>query len=173
MENNKLEDTYESKSFITRIYFRWKVDKAIELANLKKEDIILDFGCGGGWLEKKLRNFKIYGYDSNPEKTIIKDYMEIKPTKIFILDVLEHIPINEIREIIDNFKKINNHFQIIVSIPTENLNSRKMRKLVGKPEIPEEHITKYNEILRILKDNFRLKKKINFFTVSHIFLFEY
>lgn len=173
MENNLLENTYESKNFITRTYFRKKIDAVIRLANLKEEDIILDFGCGAGWLEKKLKNFNIIGYDINPEKTFIKDYKKIRPTKIFCLDVLEHISPEEITKIIQNFKKMNNNLQLIVSIPTGNFISRKVRRFVGKPEVPKEHITSYAQILNILKENFKLKRKINFFTVTKIFLFEY
>ena len=173
LEDNKLENTYESPSLIARTYFRLKVMSAINLACLNKKDIILDYGCGGGWLEKKLANFKIYGYDKNPKKTFIKDYKKIKPTKIFALDVFEHIPINEIKKIIDNFKRLNNKFEIVVSIPTENWLSRKVRLLVGKKEVPKEHITKYNEILKILNENFKLVKKVNIFTVTHTFLFKW
>jgi len=128
--------------------------------------------CGGGWLEKVLSRYKIYGYDINPKKTFIKDYKTVKPDKIFLLDVLEHISLPDIQEILDSLKGLNDNFKLVVSIPTENFISRKMRKLVGKTEIPKEHITKYREILNILKKNFKLKKKINFFTVTHIFLFE-
>ena len=173
MENNLLENTYESKNLITRIYFKIKVWVAIELAKLKKTDTILDFGCGGGWLEKKLKNYQIYGYDINPKKTFITDYKEIVPTKIFALDVFEHIPIEEVKRIIEDFKKLNSSFEIIVSIPTENWVSKKMRQFVGKSEVPEEHITRYEEILKILRENFKVRRKINFCTVSHIFLFEH
>lgn len=172
-EDNKLENTYESPNLITRWYFRSKVYVAIKLAGLTKEDIILDYGCGGGWLEKKLANFKIYGYDINPKKTFIKDYRKIKPSKIFALDVFEHISINEIKKIINSFKKLNNKFELIVSIPTENWISRKIRKLVGKEEIPDEHITKYDKILKILNENFKLIKKVNVLTVTHTFLFQH
>jgi len=130
---------------------------AIKLARLKKTDVILDFGCGGGWLERKLRGYQIYGYDINPEKTFIEDYKKIKPTKIFGLDVFEHIPVEEIKKILEDFKRLNNRFEIVVSVPTENWISRKIRKLVGKNEVPKEHITKYKEILKILKENFKLK----------------
>ena len=64
-------------------------------------------------------------------------------------------------------------FDLIVSIPTENFVSRKVRKFVGKTEIPAEHITKYQSILDILKENFKIKKTVNFFTVSHFFLLEH
>lgn len=173
MEDNLLENTYESRNIITRIYFKQKINAAIKLAGLKKEDIILDFGCGAGWLENKLEGFNVKGYDINPKKTFIKNYKSIKPTKIFCLDVFEHIPSSEIITIIKNFKEINKHFHLIVSIPTGNLLSRKVRRLVGKTEVPKEHITSYKEILEILKKNFTLKKKINFFTVTKIFLFEH
>ncbi len=173
LEENKLEDTYEDKNPLTRIYFRTKVWLAVKIAKLRKEETILDFGCGGGWLEKKLKDYKIYGYDINPEKTFIKDYKKIKPTKIFVLDVFEHIPVDEIEKILNSFKKLNNKFLLIVSIPTENLISRKIRRFVGKTEVPVEHITKYKEIIRILRNNFELKKKVNFFTISYIFVLEW
>ncbi|MAG10937.1 hypothetical protein CMI44_01330 [Candidatus Pacearchaeota archaeon] len=173
MEDNKLENTYESKSLITRTYFRTKVWLAIKLAKLKKEDVILDFGCGGGWLEKKLKDYEIYGYDNNPDKTFIEDYRTLSPTKIFVLDVFEHIPLDEINKIISKFEKLNENFDLIVSVPSENWVSRKMRKFVGKSEVPGEHITRHYEIFDILKQNFKLKKKINFFTVSKIFVFEH
>jgi SAM-dependent methyltransferase len=172
MENNLLENTYESKNLLTRIYFRQKVEAAIKIAKLRKEDIILDFGCGAGWLEERLRKYYIIGYDINPEKTFVKDYQSVKPSKIFCLDVFEHIPAGEIRKIIENFKKMNDKFEIIVSIPTGNFISRKVRKMVGKTEVPKEHITSYEEILKILKENFILKRKVNFFTVTKIFVFE-
>lgn len=172
MENNLLENTYENKHILTRTYFKKKIDASIKIAKLKKEDIILDFGCGAGWLEKKLKGFNITGYDINPDKTFIKDYKTLKPTKIFCLDVFEHIPPSEIREIINNFRKMSDNFQLIVSVPTGNFISRKVRKLVGKTEVPKEHITSYKEILKILKENFKIKKKVNFFTVTKIFLLE-
>lgn len=172
MENNLLENTYESRNLLTRLYFRKKIDISIKIAKLKKGDIILDFGCGDGWLERKLKDFNIFGYDINPKKTFIKDYKKIKPTKIFCLDVFEHIPSLEIKKIIENFKKMNKRFDLIVSIPTGNLVSRKVRRLVGKVEVPKEHITSYREVLKILKENFELKEKINLLSVTKVFLFK-
>ena len=171
-EDNRLENTYESPSFLVKTYFRWKINTSIWLANLKKDDVILDFGCGGGWLEKKLKKYNIVGYDTNPKKTQIKDYRKLKPTKIFALDVFEHIPISETKKILADFKKMSKNFDLIVSQPTENWISRKVRKFVGKEEVPKEHITRYEEIVKLLKETFHLKRKSSFFTISHIFIFE-
>ena len=40
-------------------------------------------------------------------ETFIKDYRKIKPTKIFALDVFEHVPKEEIEKILNNFQKLN------------------------------------------------------------------
>ena len=170
-EDNLLTNTYESGSFIAKIYFRWKVMTAIKLAGLKKDDLILDYGCGDGWLEHKLKNYNILGYDLNPKKSFIEDYTKVRPTKIFILDVFEHVPVKVIKEIISNFKKMGD-FELIVSQPTENWLSRTVRKMIGKSPVPDEHITRYEQIIHILKKEFNLVKKVNFFTVCHIFLFK-
>tara|TARA_Y100000310_G_C20655354_1_gene801701 strand:+ start:1265 stop:1795 length:531 start_codon:yes stop_codon:yes gene_type:complete len=171
-ENNTLDSTYNSGSLIAKVYFRWKVMTAIKLAGLKKDDKILDYGCGDGWLEHKLKNYNIIGYDLNPEKSFVKDYTKVRPTKIFVLDVFEHIPGGVIKEIVKNFKKMGN-FELIVSQPTENWLSRAVRRMIGKKAVPDEHITRYEEIVKILEREFRLVKKVNFFTVCHLFLFEH
>jgi len=170
-EDNRLEDMYMS-----RLYFRWRVDVAICLAGLGMGDRILDFGCGGGWLERKLRAYKIFGYDNNPEKSFVDDYRKLKNiNKIFALDVFEHVPYDVIDEILSEFKKISSDegFDIVVSIPTENLLSRKVRRLVGKKEVPDEHITSYKQIISLLDKHFKLKKRVNFFTVCHIYLYRF
>ena len=172
MENNQLETTYESPSLITRTYFRWKMNKIIRVAKLNKEDVILDFGCGCGWLERKLRDYQIVGYDINPEKTLIQDYKNVTPTVIFALDVFEHIPLNEIENILLVFRFLNKSFKLIVSIPTENLLSRLGRRWVGKSAVPKEHITKLKDIKELLDKYFKLKKEYGFFTMSKIYIYE-
>jgi hypothetical protein len=150
------------------------VDTAICLAKLGIRDRIFDFGCGGGWLERKLEGYDILGYDNNPDKTFVEDYRKLVGiNKIFALDVFEHIPYEVVDEILGEFKKISSDrgFDIVVSIPTENLLSRKVRRLVGKKEVPDEHITSYNQIVKLLNKHFKFKKRVNFFTVCHIYLY--
>lgn len=173
-EKNKLK--YESSAYhtvlhknpIVRMYFRWKFNKIIKFAELGKEQLILDFGCGDKWLKKILKGYNIIGYDLNPKQTEIKDYTKIKPDKIFVVDVFEHIPLEEIKKIIENFKKMNVNFELITSIPTENWISRKIRVLVGKQEKAPDHITSLKEIWPILTSEMKLIKKTNFLTIAWI-----
>lgn len=167
---DELSSTYLNKNPLTRLFFRTKNNIAIRIANLKKTDIILDFGCGAGFLKNKLKSegYNVTGYDITPGHSDIKDYRKIKPNKIFALDVFEHISEEEIRKILEDFKKMNNNFELIVAIPTENWISRKIRKLLGKSERVKEHITPIKNILRILNSELKLIKRFNFLSISYV-----
>ena len=169
-----LSATYLHKNPIIRTFSRTKINLILKMADLKKDDLILDFGCGKGWLKNKLKEggYNVIGYDITPEHTDIKDYTKIKPNKIFLTDVFEHLSKEEIEKIIANFKRMNPDFEIITSIPTENLVSRKARKILGKRERAMDHITPLKDILEILNRNLKLVKKINFLTVSYIAKFK-
>jgi 2-polyprenyl-3-methyl-5-hydroxy-6-metoxy-1,4-benzoquinol methylase len=166
-----LSSTYLNKNPIVRNFSKKKISIALKIADLKKDEIILDFGCGEGWLKNKLKKegYNIVGYDITPEHSDIKDYTEITPNKILVMDVFEHIPKEEIRKIIENFKKMNPNFELITSIPTENWISRKARKLLGKSERVKDHVTSIKEILKILREEkLILVKRNNFLSVSYI-----
>jgi hypothetical protein len=165
--------TVMSKNPIVRWFSRKKVDIALRYAKLNNNDFVLDFGCGGGYIKRTNPSFNIIGYDLNPKHTEIKDYTKIAPTKIFVMDVLEHIPLEEIKKIIKNFKKMSPEFDLIVAIPTENWVSRKARRLLGKPERVRDHITSLKEILQILNKEFEIKEKKSFLTVTYIARYNY
>lgn len=161
-------DWQENKNPLVRLFYKWKYAIAIKYAKLQKEDLILDFGCGRGWLKGLLPNYNLIGYDINPKETEIKDYTKMAPTKIFVMDVFEHIKKEEIRKIIKNFKKMNPNSILVTAIPTETWLWRKSRKLLGLSETVADHITPLKDILEILNEELTLVKKVNFFTMSHI-----
>lgn len=158
----------ENKNPLVRLFYKWKFGLAFKYADLKKEDLILDFGCGKGWLKKQLLDYNVVGYDINPKETEVEDYTTLIPTKIFAMDIFEHIKKEEIREIINNFKKMNPNLILVTAIPTETWFWRKSRKLLGLSETVADHITPLKDILKILNEELTLVKKINFFTISHI-----
>ncbi len=163
MEVNELRDTYLHKNPLVRAYFKLKVRIALNMAKLKKSDKILDFGCGAGWIKNNVikKGYDAVGYDVVPHQSDVEDYQVLSPNKIFASDVFEHIPKEEIKEIIRNFKKMNPGFELVVIIPSEGWLSRKVRLLLGKTERVKSHITSLKEILRILKSELRLVKKFN------------
>ena len=164
-----LRETINNPNPLVRLFFKWKFRICINIAKLKKEDLILDFGCGGKYLKRILPNYNVVSYDYNPEFTEIKDYKTIKPTKIFAIDVFEHLTEEKIIETIKDFKSMNENFSIITAIPNENWFWRFSRKCLGLKPYVKDHITNIKDIVKILDKELVYNKKINFFLVSHIY----
>lgn len=167
-----IKTTYGHKNRLVRKFFDMKLEYALKFADLKKSDIILDFGCGSGHLKKVLKNYKVIGYDITPKHSDIKDYNSIKPDKIFAMDVFEHMPLEEIEKTIKNFKKMNHSFKLITAIPTENALSVFLRRLVGKPDRAEGHITRFRDIKSLLDRELKLIKSKKIFTMTYVALYK-
>lgn len=172
---DELTAGHQNKKLLIRKYFKKKVDTALNLANLSKEDEILDFGCGAGALKNRLRTegYEVTGYDITPEHSDIKDYTKLSPTKIFAMDVFEHMFKEDITLTLQNFKKMSDHFFIVVSIPVEGLIYRTIRRLIGKRPVDAGHITNINELKSILNHEFKFVKGKNILNLTYVGLWEY
>ncbi len=96
------------KNPLTKKYFDAYYKKAVELAQLKGNETILDFGCDTQILKKCLpKGTKYIGYDIEPELTDVKYYSEIKEKidVIFCMHVLEHTNEQTIRNLMVWAKK--------------------------------------------------------------------
>ncbi len=80
-----VDKSYKSKNPLVRWYFTSIHRISVELAGLKGNEAILDFGCGSKELSKRLQNYKVYNYDINPDLTEVKDYKKLKPDVIFAI----------------------------------------------------------------------------------------
>ncbi|HAM88217.1 MAG: hypothetical protein US83_C0010G0036 [Candidatus Falkowbacteria bacterium GW2011_GWC2_38_22] len=141
-------------------YFRKILETIIEFGNLRNEsEIILDFGCGIGHLKKTLNKNNIINYDIEPSLTEISDYKTIKPKKIVLSGVLEHLYLNEIENLLKEFIKINNSVELLVYLPTENFVSKIAMLLAGQKNAHDDHVSNYREINKLLKNQFILKKR--------------
>ncbi|MCV6598921.1 MAG: class I SAM-dependent methyltransferase [Alphaproteobacteria bacterium] len=99
LHNSKEDFGTSSLSFIEEICF---------IINIYKPKTILDYGCGKGVLADKLqeiyKNKKIYKYDP-----AIKEYSKIPVNKVDMVintDVLEHIPEQDIPNILEHISSI-------------------------------------------------------------------
>lgn len=161
---------HNHRKLLIRKYFEKKVNIAIWLANLNKEDKILDFGCGAGALKHKLRSegYTVTGYDITPEYSDIKDYTTVKPTKIFAMDVFEHMFIDDINLAVKNFKNMSPKFDFVVSIPIEGKIYKTIRKLAGKLPLDPGHITAFKEIKSLLDKEFEFIGSKNLINLSYV-----
>lgn len=162
----EFRNTVMSRNPILRWFSRKKIEKALGYAELEMEDVILDFGCGFGWMKKNYP-YRITGYDIREECTEIDDYTKIAPNKILAFDVLEHMTEEQIREALKNFKRMSD-FELIVAIPMENFLNRVARVLTGKSQRTKGHITQLDGILRILDEELVFIEGEKFLNMSFI-----
>lgn len=95
-------------SGFARIYFDKILETIIKFGNLTEEKgLILDYGCGVGHLKKKLQDRYVVGYDIIPEFSDISDYKGLTPRKIVLSGVLEHLYLNEIETLLNEFLEMN------------------------------------------------------------------
>jgi cyclopropane fatty-acyl-phospholipid synthase-like methyltransferase len=103
--------------------------RIIEFLNLTPESIVLDYGCAKGYLVRALRELKInaYGYDISEyciknSDLDIKNYlsMDLDLSKKYDLviskDVLEHLTLEDVEQLLDNLHKITNTLFFIIPL---------------------------------------------------------
>src|SRR3989339_824924 len=123
MARNTLAVDYKEDYWLgpAKIYHSALITAVIKLGNLREENgLILDFGCGVGHLKKLLPGKNIIGYDIIPELSDVSDYKNLKPNKIVLISVLEHLHLNEIDKLLQEFLAMNPQADLIVLLPTEN-----------------------------------------------------
>ncbi|MAG50648.1 hypothetical protein CL621_03345 [archaeon] len=130
---------FESKNFILALMEKNRLKQIIKLSDVKKEDTVLDLGCGEGHLLNLLPEVKeITGLDISKvalsrANTLLKDRTNIKLLfgsaedtkfennsfdKIFCSEVLEHVP--DPKKVIEEIYRILKKDGIlVVSIPDE------------------------------------------------------
>ncbi|MBD3311956.1 methyltransferase domain-containing protein [archaeon] len=133
-----LKDFYEIEAtlpgFIKNfsLYFgRDKLKKILSLVKLKKDSLILDLGCGTGYLTRMLRekNYKVIGIDISEKriKEAGKDFLVGDASKppfkdkvfdcVIASDVIEHLP-DDLNNIIKRLKKlVKKKGKMIISVP--------------------------------------------------------
>ena len=165
-------DIYFNHNPLVRYYFNEIFVKAINIAKPKKEDVILDFGCGK---HKQLKcflgdGFNYYGYDIVKEWSDFKDFSEIIPdiTLIFALSVFEHLTEEELRNCLSKFRELNTNPILITAIPFQNMQSEILKKITGIAQTENEHKLSFKEINRIISNFFILEKSENFLNLIQI-----
>ncbi|VVB78305.1 putative S-adenosylmethionine-dependent methyltransferase [uncultured archaeon] len=151
---------------ISRIYHKNRQKISLELLNPKKDEIILDAGCGNGELTKKIAksSLKVYGVDISktaifnakkraPKNCIFKygdleelNFPDKSFDKIVCVETIEHVL--HPNKVIKEFKRIlKNNGKLVLCFPTINTN------LINKLELSlgfrkffsiSEHLNEWN-----------------------------
>ena len=155
-------------------YFRKILHTIISFGGLKKEDgLILDYGCGVGHLKKILKKDNVLGFDVEESLGEVGDYRSLKPVKIVLSGVLEHLYIKDVKRLLEDFLVMNSQVELLVYLPTENWVSKIAMRLAGVPNAHDDHVSKYLEINKILEKYFKLsKRRYIFFRMAQVSLYK-
>lgn len=149
---------------LAKVYFNRILATIIKFGDLKKEKgLILDWGCGLGYLKRKLKDNNIVGYDIIPELSDIQDYHNLKPAQIVLNNVLEHLYPQEVRKILTEFQQMNPRVVLLVCLPTENWVSKIMMRLANCKNAHADHVSGYKEINKIIEEKYSLAKRCYIF----------
>jgi hypothetical protein len=172
MARNSINIDYRHDYYkgIARIYFEGILKAIISLGGLCSESgVILDYGCGHSHLKRMLNKKNVIGYDIIPELTETEDYRTIKPDKIVMSGVLEHLYLHEIRKLLDDFQAMNPHAVLITYLPTENLMSKIGKNILGQRNAHDDHVSAYTDINSLVEERyFPEKRKYIYFNMAQI-----
>ncbi|OGF30638.1 hypothetical protein A3H09_01670 [Candidatus Falkowbacteria bacterium RIFCSPLOWO2_12_FULL_45_13] len=153
-----------------KFYFNKILETLISFGGLRRESgLILDFGCGQGHLKKKLPGVNVIGYDIIPELSEVKDYRELVPAQIVLSGVLEHLYQDEIKVMLNEFKRMNPRANLLVYLPTENWLSKIAMRMAGKKNAHDDHVSGYFDINEVIeKDYYPEKRRYIFLGMAQI-----
>ncbi len=153
-----------------KIYFNRILETLIKFGDLRNEPgLILDFGCGCGYLKRKLKNNNVVGYDIIPELSDIQDYCSLKPAQIVLNNVLEHLYSEEIKNLLVEFQQMNPQAILLVCLPTENWISKIMMRLANFKNAHDDHVSRYQKINKIIEEKYRLtRRRYLFFRMAQV-----
>lgn len=132
---SKTELMSESNEVLYRLHFKKVFRAAVALADVRRGEKVLDFGCGTKHLKRELPEFvhqigpqtrlvmKVHshylGYDVNPERSDVESFTDFSFDIIFAINVLEHLSEGELKETFAKFRKTGAR-KLVVSLPAEN-----------------------------------------------------
>jgi len=157
-----------------KYYFNYILKTIISIGNINQEPgLILDYGCGFSHLKQLSKNKKnIIGYDIIPKLSEVDDYRKLKPSKIVISAVLEHLYLNEIENLLQDFLRMNPEAILLVSLPTENIISKLMMFFAGMSNAHDDHVSKYDDINGVIEKYYKPAiRKYLFFKMSQVTMY--
>lgn len=161
---------------ISGIYFNNIFQNIISLINTKKKSKILDFGCGYGYLKKKLVNYpkiKIINYDIIKEFSEISDWRKVRFDYLVSTHVFMYFKKKELKLLLLSLKKHNKKLKMIVTISRQSYLNNIGKILLNEKDAHKGTFLRPIKEIELLCSEMKIIKKINVFFLSDIYLLEF
>lgn len=163
---------YEHSFPPVRFYWHSVLKGIVDSIEADKSQLILDFGCGRQQLKKYLPSHYIIGYDIVREYSDVTDFSTLTPHTIICSHVLEHMALDELYSVLQQFK-VMNPACLITAQPTENWLS-KISNLIGRSGgitsdlRAKDHRVTMIQVHDAVSNFFKLKSRINILSLTII-----
>jgi len=156
----KIPYSITNSKFITKIYFDWIYKKIIEVGNLERDIIAIDYGCGFGHLKKlnmRLNNkSKIINYDIVNELSEISNIFDVKFDLIIFCQSCYLMKEDEIHTLLNKIKIFNSETELIFVISKQNIINKILSILTFNFKFYKNVITKPNTEMKIIENHCNL-----------------
>ena len=173
---NLYKKIYSKKFSIYGIYFKSIIKTICKiLKNINNKSIILDFGCGEGYLKKIYNNkdnmHHIINYDVIPEKSEINDYKNLKYDIVIASHVFCLFSEKELNNFIQSEIKKNKDIKFIVAIGRQGLISKIAQLITNKRSSNSYNQLTGKQEFEIISKYKRLAFKKNIFFMTDVCFF--
>ena len=161
---------------ISGFYFNYIIKKILELILTNKKVKILDFGCGYGYLKKRLkkaRNVKIINFDIIKELTEIDDWRKVDFNYLVSTHVFMYLGPKKLNKLLLDLKRHNKNLKLITTISRQGLLNNIGKFILNEPDAHKGTLLNGNNELKLLKKKMRMFKKKNIFCLSDIYLLKF
>ena len=175
-DKKKFQYNITKHGLITGFYFNYIIKNIYSLIDINKTVKVLDFGCGFGYLKKKLnkiKKIKIINYDIIDELTEIKDWKKINFDYLVSTHVFMYLEKKELDKLLIDLKKCNQNLKMIVTISRQGLLNNIGKFILGEPEAHTGTRLNPNNQVKSLTKKMKIIKKKNILFLSDIYLLEF
>jgi SAM-dependent methyltransferase len=161
---------------ISGFYFNYIIKNIFELILINKKVKILDFGCGYGYLKKRLKkakNIKIINFDIIKELTEIDDWKKVNFDYLVSTHVFMYLGPKKLNRLLLDLKNHNKNLKLITIISRQGLLNNIGKFILNEPDAHKGTLLNANNELKILKKKMRIVKKKNILCLSDIYLLEF
>ncbi len=150
------------------IYFNTILNTIIAMGNLSSRNVqILDFGCGRGYLKKKLPG-KVIGYDIIPAYSDISDWKTVACDVVVVNEVFYLFSEPELKAFLAALRQKNPDVELIVGMSRQGVINKILATITRVPHDAGTKLKPKDE-RRILLENMRVLSKRTVFFLCDIY----
>ena len=159
-------------NIFSKFYFNFIYKKIANLINKNEKKIILDFGCGEGFLKKKYisKFHEVFNYDIKKEYSEIENWKKVDFDLIIFCQVLMYLDKKEILDIFSHINSRKKNIEIIILFSNQNILNKLGSIILNHPDAHKNTITSPLDEENLAIDNFYKINIKNFFLFKLLYL---